>query len=78
MQRSKFSAEQVVQILEECKISSPKEVSRKYGVSDKTIWGWKKKFGGMQSDEVRRLRQLEDENSTLDNLCLKEINAKKW
>ncbi len=63
------------------------DVARKYGVSDKTISNWRRKFGNMQSDDVRQLKQLEDENSRLKRLvarqaydieCLKEVNAKKW
>lgn len=85
--RSKFSAEQMVQILNECKNGRTLDVARKYGVSDKTISNWRRKFGNMQSDDVRQLKQLEDENSRLKRLvarqaydieCLKEVNAKKW
>lgn len=87
MQRSKFSVEQMVQILEECKTTRTHEVARKYGVSAKTISNWRVKFGNMQSDDVKRLKQLEEENNRLKRLvarqaydieCLKEINAKKW
>jgi putative transposase len=89
MQQSKFTAEQMTAILAEASAfrGATKEVARKYGISDKTIGNWKQKFGGMKSDEVRRLKQLEDENSrlkrivanlTLDNECLRDINSKKW
>lgn len=89
MQRSKFSAEQITAILSEASAfrGATKEVARKYGISDKTIANWKQKFGNMKSDDVKRLRQLEDENSrlkrlvanlTLDNECLRDINSKKW
>lgn len=85
--RSKFSAEQMVQILNECKDSRAVDVARKHGISDKTICNWRRKFGNMQSDDVKHLKQLEDENTRLKRLvarqaydieCLKEINAKKW
>lgn len=89
MQRSKFTAEQMTAILAEASAhrGATKEVARKYGISDKTITNWKAKFGNMKSDDVKKLKYLEDENSrlkrlvanlTLDNECLREVNAKKW
>lgn len=88
MQRSKFSAEQITQILQEASVKGTAlEVARKYGITDKTIYNWRKKFGGMVSDDVKRLRALEEENSklkrlvanlTLDNMGYKEILSKKW
>jgi putative transposase len=88
MQRSKFSAEQITQILQEAAPrGATREVARKYGISDKTISNWRTKFGGMVSDDVKRLRALEEENSklkrlvanlTLDNMGYKEILSKKW
>jgi putative transposase len=87
MQRTKFSAEQMAQIIEECKSAKAKDVARKYGISDKTISNWKTKFNGMVSDDIRRLKLLEEECSRLKRLvarqaydieCLKEVNAKKW
>lgn len=87
MQRSKFSAEQIAQVLEDCKTAKAVEVARKYGISNKTISNWRTKFKGMASEDMRRLKTLEDENSRLKRLiarqaydieCLKEINSKKW
>ena len=85
MQRSKFSAEQMIQILNECKATPMLEVARKHGITDKTIYNWRRKFGGMQSEDVRELRDLQEENSRLKRVvsrqaydieCLKEVNAK--
>ena len=85
--RSKYTAEQMVQILNECKGTRTQDVARKYGISDKTISNWRRKFGDMQSDDVKHLKQLEEECARLKRLvarqaydieCLKEINAKKW
>jgi putative transposase len=42
-----------------------KELCRKYGVSDATFYAWRKKYGGLGAEEMRRLKQLEDENSKL-------------
>lgn len=87
MQRSKFTAEQMAQIIEETKTKKTAEVARKYGISDKTISNWRTKFKGMASEDIRRLKQLDEENNRLKRLvarqaydieCLKEINAKKW
>lgn len=87
MEKTRFTAEQMAQIIEECKTAKVKEVARKYGISDKTISNWKTKFNGMVTEDIRRLKQLEDECSRLKRLvarqaydieCLKEINSKKW
>lgn len=83
----RFSAEQMSQILNECKASTQVEVARKYGISDKTISLWKKKFKGMDSSDIKKIKQLEEElsrakkviaNITMENDALREINAKKW
>ena len=89
MQSSKFSAEQIAQIIHESDayVGANKDVARKYGVSTKTIGNWRRRFNGMQSEEIKNYKRLEDENSRLKRLvarqaydieCLKEINAKKW
>ena len=82
------SAEQIVQILNECKErGSQSEVARKYGISEKTLSNWKTKFKGMQTPDVKKLKHLEEENSRLKRMianmaidieALKELNAKKW
>jgi putative transposase len=83
----KISAEVMDQVLQECKTTKQSEVSRKYGISEKTISKWRTKFKGMNSPDIKRAKQLEEENSRLkriianlmiDNDALKEINAKKW
>ena len=62
-------------------------VAKRHGVCEQTIYLWRKRFGMMQSDEVRRLKQLEVENARLKKLIaerdleievMKEINEKKW
>ena len=59
----------------------------KHNISQATFYKWKRKFGGMDIEEARRLRALEDENGRLkrivadlsvQNQILKEVNAKKW
>ena len=63
------------------------EVAKKHGISDQTIYLWRKKFGQLEAADVRRLRQLEQENAKLKKILaerdleievMKEIAAKKW
>ncbi len=64
-----------------------KDLARDVGISQATIFQWKKKFGGMTVNEAKRLRELEAENAKLKKLVadqalnievLKEVNSKKW
>ena len=69
MKKSKFSEEQVVYALKQAEAGVPiKELCRKYGVSDATFYTWRKKYGGLGAEEMRRLKQLEDENRRLKGL----------
>jgi putative transposase len=88
MKRSRYSAEQVVRILKEAEAGiTVTELCRKYGISDQTYYNWKAKYGGMVASDVKRLRQLEDENRrlkqlvadlTLDNQALKAVITKNF
>lgn len=89
MKQSRFTEKQMVEILAEGERGEQtvEELCRKHGIHKQTYYGWRKKFGGMSSDDVQRLRQLEQENgrlkraladAMLDNQILKELNAKKW
>jgi len=82
------SEEEIVKILKEAESGVPiRDVIRKYNVSEQSFYRWRQKYGGMETSEVRRLKDLERENAelkkvvaelTLDNRMLKDINAKKW
>ena len=86
--KSRFTEEQIVKILTRYKNGEKiKELARSIGVSDHTIYIWKKKYGDMTVSEARRYKELESENSklkkivadlTLDNMMLKEVNSRKW
>jgi len=88
MKRSRYSEEQVVGVLKEAEAGiSVTDLCRKYGISDQTYYNWKAKYGGMVVSDVKRLRQLEDENRrlkhivadlTLDNQALKAVISKNF
>lgn len=69
MKRSKFTESQIVFALRQADTGvKVEEVCRKMGVSEATFYNWKKKYGGVGINELRRLRQLEEENSKLKKL----------
>jgi putative transposase len=87
MKRSRLSEEQIIGVLKEAEATTVKCTCAKYNISDATYYNWKRKYGGIDVDEARRLRALEDENGRLKRLVaelsiqsqiLKEVNSKKW
>lgn len=88
MRKSRFTEEQIIQILAEGDAGATSaELSRRYGVSKNTYFRWKSKYGGMGVSEAKRLKALEDENRrlkrlvadlSLDNSMLKDVLGRKW
>jgi len=88
MKKSKYTEEQIAFALKQAETGIPAgEVIRKMGISEQTFYNWKKKYGGLGPSELRRLRQLEEENRklkqmvadlSLDKHMLQEVLRKKF
>lgn len=87
MKKSKHTDEQIVRALREVDATSVGEVAKKMGVTENTIYVWKRKFRGQSVDDVKTLKALAAENAKLKKLLaeqlltievLKEVNGKKW
>jgi putative transposase len=74
MKRSRFSDEQIIGILKEHQAGlSALELCRKHGISDATFYTWRKRYGGMEVSEARRLKALEEENARLKKLLAESM-----
>jgi putative transposase len=85
MRKSRFTDQQVVGIIREADRDVVADVAKRHGVSEQTIYAWRKRFGALRTEDVRRLRQLETENARLKKLVaerdleievMKEVAAK--
>jgi putative transposase len=85
--KSRFTDEQVVGIIRAADREPAAEVAKRHGVSEQTIYTWRKRFGELRTEDVRRLRELEAENARLKKLMaerdleievMREVAAKSW
>ena len=74
MKRSRFSEEQIFGILKDHQAGlGAKELCRKHGISDATVYKWRSKYSGMQVSDARRLKTLESENAKLNKMLAEQM-----
>ena len=87
MKKSRYSEEQIVSILRDAESATIAEAARKHGVSEHSIYRWRRQYAGVEASDVRELRKLRDENQRLKRLVaerdleievMREIQSKKW
>ena len=88
MKRKRFTEEQIIGVLKENEAGAEVEdLCRRHGISSATFYNWRKKYGGLEVNEARRLRDLETENARLkkivadqmlDMSAMEELLAKNW
>ena len=87
MKKSRFSEQQIISILKQADAGvKVQDLCRQHGISDATYYKWKSKYGGMEASDIKRLREVEAENSkpkrmfadlSLENRALKDLIEKK-
>jgi len=88
MKKSNYTEEQIAFTLKQVELGTPvSEVCRKLGIAEQTFYRWKSKYGGMLPSDMKRLRQLEEENTrlkklvadlSLDKVMLQDVLTKKF
>ena len=87
MRKSRFTEEQIAYALKQSELGTKvEEICRKMGISDATFYKWRQKYGGLGPSELRKMKQLEEENSklkrlvadlSLDKIMLQDVLSKK-
>lgn len=87
MKRKRFAVEQIVGVLKQSELGVPvAELVRQVGITEQTLYRWKKQYKGLETDQVRQFRQLQEENArlkrlvaelSLDKTMLQDVLAKK-
>lgn len=88
MKKVRFTETQIISILKQQEAGiAVKDLAREHGVSEATIYNWKAKYGGMEANEVKRMKDLEEENGrlkrivanlTLENDAIRNVLEKKY
>jgi len=88
MKKVRFTETQIISILKQQEAGiSVKDLAREHGISEATFYNWKAKYGGMEANEVKRMKELEEENNrlkrivanlTLENDAIKNVLEKKY
>ena len=88
MKRKRYSVEPIVAVLKQAEMGMPEaDLVRQTGITEQTFYRWKKKYQGLESDQVRELKQVQDENArlkklvaelSLDKAVLQDVLSKKF
>tara|TARA_Y100000385_G_C12665057_1_gene455455 strand:- start:16 stop:282 length:267 start_codon:yes stop_codon:yes gene_type:complete len=88
MKKKRFTEDQIVKVLREYEGGREiKDLCRELSITSTTFYNWRKKYSGMDSSQLKRLKELEEENrklkqmyadAALDNIALKDVISKKW
>lgn len=88
MKRKRYSVEQIVAVLKQAEMGMPvADLVRRTGITEQTFYRWKKKYQGLESDQVRELKQVQDENArlkklvaelSLDKAVLQDVLSRKF
>ena len=87
MKRKRFSVEQIVAVLKQAEVGVPvAQLIRQVGITEQTLYRWRKQYKGLETDQVRQFKQIQEENSrlkhlvaelTLDKAMLQDVLSKK-